>query len=81
MTRDLRIARWWAAGAAWFFGLALSGALDVPFWRDAPRGDGFDLSLTAAVTVWLLVGALQRPARVIRVDVSRDGIVVHEAER
>jgi len=80
VSRDARIGRWSAAGAAWFFGLALSGAIGVPFWRDHPYGDGFDICLTASVTVWLLIGALQRPRSVTRVDVSKNGITIHEGD-
>ncbi|WP_394659934.1 hypothetical protein [uncultured Novosphingobium sp.] len=64
--------------AAWFFGVALSGAIGVPFWRTQPYGDGFDVSLTAAVAMWFLIGAIARPYRVTNVVVDRTGITVVE---
>lgn len=80
MTRA-KSAQCWAAGAAWFFGLALSGAIGVPFWRDHPYGDGFDLALTAAVAAWCLVAAVRRPQHITKIEVSREGVVIVEGER
>lgn len=76
--RGYRADRVTASVAAWFFGFALSGAIGVPFWRDQPYGDGFDVALTAAVSVWFLIGALARPYRVTSVGVDRTGITVVE---
>lgn len=79
MMRDQRIKRVQVTCAAWFAGLALSGGLGVPFWRDHPYGDGFDISLTFAVLAWLVFTGLVRPYRITRIDVDRDGVTVTEA--
>jgi len=78
MSEQGKKARVTAAVAGWFFGYALSGAIGVPFWRDQPVGDGFDISLTCAVMIYLLIGAVARPYRVTKIVVDRAGITVVE---